>query len=71
MIDNNESILDYYTRKIPEYYDTMYLDGFTPMEILQAKHKEMSQEYIKKNHKKKSKKVLDLEVKINGQRIKP
>jgi len=34
MIDTNESILDYYTRKIPEYYDTMYLDGFTPMEIL-------------------------------------
>lgn len=31
---------DYYYRKVPEYYDTMYLDGFTPDEIMYA-HRRM------------------------------
>ncbi len=34
-------MLDYIYRKVPEYYPTMYLDGFTPEEILMAKHKQM------------------------------
>lgn len=33
------TLSDYYNRKIPEYYDTMYLDGFTPAEILLASQK--------------------------------
>ena len=32
-------------RKIPEYYDTMYLDGYTPYEILHATRKKMYREY--------------------------
>ena len=28
--------------QIPDYYDTMYLDGFTPEEILMAKRKQMN-----------------------------
>lgn len=32
----------YQKRKIPEYYDAMYLDGFTPTEIMYAFHKSMS-----------------------------
>mgnify|MGYP003301659548 CR=1 FL=1 len=34
-----------YGRRIPEYYDTMYLDGYTPYEILYATHKKMFREY--------------------------
>lgn len=30
---------DWYTRNIPEYYNTMYLDGYAPYEIMQAFHK--------------------------------
>ena len=30
------SIFDYNKRKIPEYYKSMYLDDFTPAEILAA-----------------------------------
>jgi hypothetical protein len=28
-------------RPIPEYYDTMYLDGYEPWEIMEAVHKRM------------------------------
>ena len=35
---------NYRFREIPEYYDWMYLDGFTPDEILYALHKKMDRE---------------------------
>ena len=28
------SLSDYYNREIPEYYDTMYMDGYTPDQIM-------------------------------------
>ena len=34
-----------YGRRIPEYYDSMYLDGYTPYEILHATRKKMYREY--------------------------
>ena len=34
-----------YGRRIPEYYDAMYLDGYTPYEILYATRKKMNREY--------------------------
>ena len=36
---------DWYTRNIPEYYNTMYLDGYTPYEIIQAAHKSVMRRY--------------------------
>lgn len=39
------TIADYYNRKIPEYYPTMYLDGYTPQQILIAAHKRILNEY--------------------------
>lgn len=42
------SIFDYNNRKIPEYYPTMHLDGYTPYEIMAAKkaalYKEIQQQ---------------------------
>ena len=32
---------EYLNRKIPPYYKTMYLDGYEPWQILEAKRKEM------------------------------
>lgn len=43
------AISDYLNRKIPPYYDTMYLDGFTPSEILQSAHQTMYAELNEKN----------------------
>ena len=31
----------YYTDELPSYYSTMYLDGYTPAQILEARHKSM------------------------------
>lgn len=38
------TLLDDHYRKLPEYYDWMYLDGFTPDEVLCAFHKKMDRE---------------------------
>ena len=35
-----------YGRRIPEYYDTMYLDGYTPYEILHATSRKMYNDYL-------------------------
>ena len=35
------SLADQYFRKVPEYYDTMYMDGYEPWEIMEAVHKRM------------------------------
>ena len=35
------TMLDYQDRQVPEYYPTMYQDGFTPTQILAAAHKKM------------------------------
>ena len=42
------SLYDYYNRKIPEYYDTMYLDGYTPTEIMIAHHRYMMDNFYPK-----------------------
>ena len=39
------SLMDYYFRDIPEYYDTMYMDGYTPEQIMHAAHKKMQRMY--------------------------
>ena len=39
------SLMDYYNRQIPEYYDTMYMDGYSPEQILHAAHQTMVREY--------------------------
>ena len=39
-------MLDYYYRNLPDYYDYMYLDGYTPEEILMA-HRKMMFENLK------------------------
>ena len=38
------SIADYLHKNIPEYYDTMYLDGYTPTEIYIAFTKQRQKE---------------------------
>ena len=39
------TLFEYYDSKIPDYYDTMYLDGYTPEQILHAAHRKMVREY--------------------------
>ena len=37
------TLSDYYNRQVPDYYPTMYLDGYTPQQILMAKRIQMLQ----------------------------
>ena len=40
-------------RRIPEYYPSMYLDGYTPYEILHATRRKMYQEYQEREEAKR------------------
>ena len=40
---------DEFYRNVPEYYPWMYLDGFTPDQILYAKSKQMRKSLEKEN----------------------
>lgn len=37
--------LDFMNRDVPDYYDTMYMDGYTPEQILMA-HRKMTREML-------------------------
>ena len=39
------TLFEYYDRKIPDYYPTMYLDGYSPEQIIHAAHRKIRQEY--------------------------
>lgn len=40
----------YIDRKTPDYYPTMYLDGYSPTQIIVAKHRQMFQEHANDNN---------------------
>ena len=39
------TLFEYYDRKIPDYYPTMYLDGYSPEQIMYAAHRKLRKEY--------------------------
>ena len=39
-------LIDEYHKNLPDYYDTMYLDGYTPVQIMEAKHRSMRKKYL-------------------------
>ena len=38
-------MLENFFRNVPDYYPTMYMDGYTPEQILYAHHKMMKQQF--------------------------
>lgn len=42
-----QTLADYYDRKLPDYYDYMYLDGFTPDEVYRAFQKTQRKKFYK------------------------
>ena len=43
--EKSMTLYEYYDRKIPDYYPTMYLDGYSPEQIMYAAHRKIRQEY--------------------------
>ena len=56
------TLSDYMNRQVPEYYDWMYLDGYTPEQILQAKHKQMVNDYLAREEAQRAKKEAEPEM---------
>ena len=38
-------LIDEYYKNLPDYYDTMYMDGYTPEQIMEAHHRSMRKKY--------------------------
>ena len=39
------SLMNHYFRDVPDYYDTMYMDGYTPEQIMYSAHRKMIRAY--------------------------
>ena len=48
------SLIDQYFRNVPEYYDTMYMEGYTPEQIMHAAHKKMQRMYEEREAAKRA-----------------
>jgi len=57
------ALFDYYDGKIPDYYDTMYLDGYTPEQILYSAHRQMIRQYEERNGVGEFKIVSEVKIK--------
>lgn len=60
------TLAEYHFRKVPEYYDFMYLDGFTPEEIMYALRKKMNREIAEREANGETAPSFDA-VKINSE----
>ena len=60
------TLAEYHFRKVPEYYDWMYLDGFTPEEIMYALRKKMNREIAEREASGETPPSFDA-VKINSE----
>ena len=38
-------LINEYHKNLPEYYDTMYMDGYTPEQIMEAHHRSVMKKY--------------------------
>ena len=54
------SVEDYQNRTVPEYYPTMYLDGFSPQEILYAFRKRMAKERDERDRVEDTKIIIEV-----------
>ena len=48
------SLIDQYFRNVPEYYNIMYMDGYTPEQITHAAHKKMQRMYEEREAAKRA-----------------
>lgn len=56
--------LEHKYRKVPEYYPSMYQDGFTPDEIMYALRRKMLKDYYNRTEKSNEHPYLKIESEI-------
>ena len=57
------TLFENFDRKIPEYYPTMYKDGYTPEEIRHALHRKMLKNVEKEDNLQDVKIVSEVKIK--------
>ena len=59
-------LINEYHKSLPEYYDTMYLDGYTPEQIMEAHRRTMTKKYYadqkRKQEEAAAEKAVEAEV---------
>ena len=55
-------LIDEYFKNLPDYYDTMYLDGYTPEQILEAQHRSMRKKYQQKREEAAAEKAAQAQI---------
>ena len=59
-------LINEYHKNLPEYYDTMYLDGYTPEQIMEAHRRTMTKKYYadqkRKQEEAATEKAVEAEV---------
>ena len=55
-------LLDNYHKNLPEYYPYMYLDGYTPEQIMEAMHRTMRKEWEAKREQAAAEKVVEAQI---------
>lgn len=48
------ALYEYYDKQIPDYYPTMYRDGYSPEQIRYALHRKMVREYQAREARKQA-----------------
>ena len=59
-------LINQFHKNLPEYYDSMYLDGYTPEQIMEAHHRNMVKKYYadqkRKQEEATAEKVVQAEI---------
>ncbi len=54
--------------QLPDYYDTMYQDGYKPYEILQAAHNTMVKRYYEEHEAQQPEPPMNVNLKVEVKR---
>ena len=57
------TLYNYLTRNLPHYYPTMFMDGYTPVQIYQSHQRDVLEEYQAKQNIPTVKLVSEIKVK--------
>ena len=61
------TLYEYYDRKIPDYYATMYRDGYSPEQILHAARRKILREHEAREAARRAEAMEIPEVKITSE----
>lgn len=57
------SLFDYYSRNIPDYHPTMFMDGYSPQQIWTARRREMFKRLAERDKETEIKIISEIKLK--------